>query len=115
MKTTPATFARPERLVEANEDFAFESTLSGLHYARRIEACKNRGYSIRIIYIRLPSTARNPVQAAKGCRWRRRVKFGHAVRTRPTDSVPSSRPRRDQFAPHQSDRRCPQWASAFEP
>jgi predicted ABC-type ATPase len=40
------------RLVEAKAEFAFESTLSGLHYAKRIEEWKNKGYLIEIIYIR---------------------------------------------------------------
>jgi predicted ABC-type ATPase len=44
-----------DRLVEAKADFAFESTLSGLRYAKRIEDWKVRGYSIEIVYIRLPS------------------------------------------------------------
>jgi predicted ABC-type ATPase len=43
------------RLVEAKAEFAFESTLSGLHYAKRIEEWKNKGYLIEIIYIRLAS------------------------------------------------------------
>ena len=32
------------RLVEAKAEFAFESTLSGLHYAKRIEYWKAQGY-----------------------------------------------------------------------
>lgn len=44
-----------DRLVEAKQDFAFESTLSGLRYAKRIQRWKARGYSIEIVYIRLPS------------------------------------------------------------
>jgi predicted ABC-type ATPase len=43
------------RLVEAKAEFAFESTLSGLYYAKRIEDWKARGYLIEIIYIRLAS------------------------------------------------------------
>ena len=43
------------RLVEARAEFAFESTLSGLHYAKRLEDWKNRGYLIEIVYIRLAS------------------------------------------------------------
>jgi predicted ABC-type ATPase len=43
------------RLAEAKAEFAFESTLSGLHYAKRIEEWKNKGYVIEIIYIRLAS------------------------------------------------------------
>jgi predicted ABC-type ATPase len=44
-----------DRLVEAKADFAFESTLSGLRYAKRIQSWKAQGYSIEILYIRLPS------------------------------------------------------------
>jgi predicted ABC-type ATPase len=43
------------RLVEARAEFAFESTLSGLHYAKRLEDWKSRGYLIEIVYIRLAS------------------------------------------------------------
>jgi hypothetical protein len=43
------------RLVEARAEFAFEITLSGLHYARRLEDWKSRGYLIEIVYIRLAS------------------------------------------------------------
>jgi predicted ABC-type ATPase len=43
------------RLAEAKAEFAFESTLSGLHYAKRIEEWKTKGYVIEIIYIRLAS------------------------------------------------------------
>jgi predicted ABC-type ATPase len=43
------------RLVEAKAEFAFESTLSGLHYAKRIDDWKTKGYLIEIIYIRLAS------------------------------------------------------------
>ena len=42
--------------MEAKQDFAFESTLSGLRYAKRIQSWKARGYSIEIAYIRLPSS-----------------------------------------------------------
>src|SRR5258708_20686596 len=42
-----------DRLVEANAEFAFESTLSGRHYAKRIEHWKTRGYLIEIVYLRL--------------------------------------------------------------
>ena len=43
------------RLVEARAEFAFESTLSGLHYAKRLEDWKGRGYLIELVYIRLAS------------------------------------------------------------
>jgi|SRR5271167_50430 len=42
-------------LVEATADFAFESTLSGLRYAKRMQSWKAQGYSIDIVYLRLPS------------------------------------------------------------
>jgi predicted ABC-type ATPase len=44
-----------DRLVEAKADFAFESTLSGLQYAKRIQLWKRRGYWIEIAYLRLAS------------------------------------------------------------
>jgi predicted ABC-type ATPase len=44
-----------DRLVTAKADFAFESTLSGLRYAQRMQDWKELGYSIEINYIRLPS------------------------------------------------------------
>jgi predicted ABC-type ATPase len=44
------------RLVEAKAEFAFESTLSGLHYAKRLKEWKNQGYLIEIVYIRLVSS-----------------------------------------------------------
>jgi len=44
-----------DRLVETKAEFAFESTLSGLRYAKRIEDWKRRGYLIEIVYIRLAS------------------------------------------------------------
>jgi predicted ABC-type ATPase len=43
------------RLSEARAEFAFESTLSGLHYAKRLKDWKGRGYLIEIVYIRLAS------------------------------------------------------------
>ena len=44
-----------DRLVEANAEFAFESTLSGLLYTNRIKEWKARGYSIGVVYLRLAS------------------------------------------------------------
>lgn len=44
-----------DRLVEAREEFAFESTLSGLQYAKRITAWKRQGYLMEIVYLRLAS------------------------------------------------------------
>ena len=45
-----------DRLVDAKADLAFESTLSGLRYAKRMQEWKAQGYSIEINYIRLPSS-----------------------------------------------------------
>ena len=44
-----------DRLVEAKADFAFESTLSGLRYATRMQNWKALGYSVEIPYLRLAS------------------------------------------------------------
>jgi predicted ABC-type ATPase len=44
-----------DRLVEAKAEFAFESTLSGLRYAKRIQDWKTQGYIIEIAYLRLAS------------------------------------------------------------
>jgi predicted ABC-type ATPase len=43
------------RLAAARADFAFESTLSGLSYARQLKAWKADGYVIEIAYLRLKS------------------------------------------------------------
>ncbi|MFL6606338.1 MAG: zeta toxin family protein [Steroidobacteraceae bacterium] len=43
------------RLVSTREDFAFESTLSGLGYVRQIEAWKTSGYHVEIVFLRLAS------------------------------------------------------------
>jgi predicted ABC-type ATPase len=44
-----------DRLVGERADFAFESTLSGLRYAKRIQDWKPQGYTIEIAYLRLAS------------------------------------------------------------
>jgi predicted ABC-type ATPase len=43
------------RLVELCADFAWESTLSGRSYGKRIAAMKRLGHHIEIIYLRLAS------------------------------------------------------------
>jgi predicted ABC-type ATPase len=43
------------RLVSAREDFAFESTLSGLGYAKHIGEWKASGYHVEIAFLRLTS------------------------------------------------------------
>src|SRR5258707_13563321 len=42
-----------DRLAAAREDFAFESTLSGLTYVSRLERWRRLGYRIEIIYLKL--------------------------------------------------------------
>lgn len=44
-----------DRLAAAKANFAFESTLSGLAYARKMAAWKAGGYRIEIAYLRLAS------------------------------------------------------------
>jgi predicted ABC-type ATPase len=44
-----------DRLATAREDFAFESTLSGLTYVTRLKRWKASGYRIEIIFLRLGS------------------------------------------------------------
>ena len=43
------------RLASERADFAFESTLSGLSYARQLNAWKSTGYRIEIVFLRLSS------------------------------------------------------------
>jgi predicted ABC-type ATPase len=45
-----------DRLAAERLDFAFETTLSGLMYARHLRAWKQAGYRIEIVYLRLTST-----------------------------------------------------------
>lgn len=47
--------AELDRLAQARVDFAFESTLSGLAYLRRLRHWKAAGYRIEVIFLRLPS------------------------------------------------------------
>jgi predicted ABC-type ATPase len=44
------------RLAAERADFAFESTLSGLSYARQLGSWKGMGYRIEIAYLRLSSS-----------------------------------------------------------
>ena len=41
--------------VRQRESFAFETTLSGLNYARHIPRWRNAGYHVKLIFLRLPS------------------------------------------------------------
>lgn len=47
--------AELDRLARSRTDFAFETTLSGLIYLRRLKHWKAVGYRIEITYLRLPS------------------------------------------------------------
>lgn len=42
-------------LVRRRENFAFETTLSGLRYARLIPEWKKKGYEIKLIFLKLPT------------------------------------------------------------
>ncbi|MSP41473.1 MAG: Zeta toxin family protein [Deltaproteobacteria bacterium] len=44
-----------DRLAKMRENFAFESTLSGLTYVNRLKRWKSIGYRVEIVYLRLPS------------------------------------------------------------
>jgi predicted ABC-type ATPase len=44
-----------DRLAAQRVDFAFETTLSGLNYARRLRGWKRTGYRVEIVYLRLRS------------------------------------------------------------
>jgi len=44
-----------ERLARAHESFAFESTLSGIGYAKRLSKMKQDGYLIEIVYLKISS------------------------------------------------------------
>jgi predicted ABC-type ATPase len=44
-----------DRLAKSRQDFAFESTLSGLTYMSRIKRWKAAGYRIEIVFLRLAS------------------------------------------------------------
>jgi predicted ABC-type ATPase len=43
-----------QRRVRVGESFAFETTLSGLHYSRLIPLWKNAGYHVKLIFLSLP-------------------------------------------------------------
>jgi predicted ABC-type ATPase len=47
--------AEIDRLAKARADFAFESTLSGLTYVRRLESWRRSGYRVEIVYLKLKS------------------------------------------------------------
>ena len=45
-----------DRLAEARADFGFETTLSGMTSAKRLQRWKQAGYPVEIVYLRLRST-----------------------------------------------------------
>jgi predicted ABC-type ATPase len=47
--------AEIDRLAKARADFAFESTLSGRTYVRRLESWRRAGYRVEIVYLKLKS------------------------------------------------------------
>ena len=47
--------AEVDRLAKDRKDFAFESTLSGLTYIRRLRRWKSAGYRIEIVFLQLAS------------------------------------------------------------
>ena len=61
---------RIDTLVTAGADFAFETTLATLSYARKIPVWRRSGYVVSLVYLRLPS-----VEASMR-RVRRRVAAG---------------------------------------
>lgn len=68
-----------ERLVSERVSFALETTLATLHYARSIPEWRALGYSVSLIYLRLPNVE------ASIARVRRRVsQGGHGI---PEDTI----------------------------
>ena len=44
-----------DRLARAHETFAFESTLSGVGYVKRLRSMKRDGYVVEIVYLKISS------------------------------------------------------------
>jgi predicted ABC-type ATPase len=59
-----------DQLANAGADFAFETTLASLTYARRIILWRRHGYKVSLIYLRLPSVETSLARV------RRRVEAG---------------------------------------
>ncbi len=62
-------------LVRRRESFAFETTLSGLRYARLIPQWRKKGYFVKLIFLQLP----NPEMAIARVQGRV-IQGGHAVK-----------------------------------
>jgi predicted ABC-type ATPase len=56
---------RIDELVEANADFAVETTLASLIYAQKISAWRARGYIVAIVYLRLGSVEESIARVRK--------------------------------------------------
>jgi predicted ABC-type ATPase len=73
---------RVDAAIEARQDLMLETTLASLTYARKIPKWRQAGYSVALIYLRLP-TVDHSIE-----RVRRRVEAGghnipeHVIRTR---------------------------------
>jgi predicted ABC-type ATPase len=46
---------RIDTLARARVEFMLETTLASLTYARKVQAWQQRGYSVALLYLRLPS------------------------------------------------------------
>jgi predicted ABC-type ATPase len=56
---------RIDDLVNARADFMFETTLATLTYARKIPFWRQRGYTVSLIYLRLPSVEASVARVRK--------------------------------------------------
>ena len=56
---------RIDGLVSGGSDFAFETTLATLTYARKIPIWRKRDYQVSLIYLRLGSVAESLVRVRK--------------------------------------------------
>ncbi len=57
LRAARLVLAELDRLSEAKESFAFESTLTGRSYVSRLRALKSRGYVVEIVFLRVASPA----------------------------------------------------------
>ena len=74
MRAARIMLDRIDRLATTRTDFAFETTLATLSYARKIFAWRQSGYHVSLVYLRLPSLE------ASMERVRRRVEAGgHSI------------------------------------
>jgi len=60
--------------VRRRESFAFETTLSGLRYARLIPQWRKKGFSVQLVFLKLPNPAMAIARVAA-----RKAQGGHAV------------------------------------